>query len=125
MAVLVFTCLYVIHFCTLLLLLRGELCTYYAGNLFIYIVRFLWELMGQVRGWAPLKAGFNPPVVSTTDRAKAVFPSFPSFLFVYDIVCLLYVLHVTAFHIMFFLLSISLNLLHRWVLSFVYAVSPA
>jgi len=34
-------------------------------------------LMGQERGWAPLKAGFKPPVAFAIDRAKAVSPSLP------------------------------------------------
>ena len=112
-------------FYTLLLLLLGKLYIYYAGNKFIYTVRVFWELMGQVRGWVPLKAGFKPPVVSATDRAKAVFPLIPSFLFVYVGVCpfrstfiVLCLYHVLSSSVFF-------NLLHWWVLSFVYVVSPA
>ena len=39
-------------------------------------------LMGQERGWAPLKAGFKPPVAFAIDRAKAVPHLYPGFLFV-------------------------------------------
>ena len=62
---------------TQLFLLWEKLYTNHAGNAFIYTVRFSGAMMGQERGWAPLKAGFNPPVASATDCAKAVIPSFP------------------------------------------------
>ena len=96
------------------------------GVPFIYIVRFSGVEMGQEWGWAPLQAGFKPPVASATDRAKAVLPSLP-WLSVCDVhVCLLLVLHepfVLNMYFSIYLLSCISWFVLLWVLHLLHELS--
>ena len=61
----------------------GRSCTPTVRGLFLFTLFVVsGEFMGQERGWAPLKAGFKPPVAFAIDRAKAVSHLYPGFLFV-------------------------------------------